>query len=566
MANISLLPTSYPTTIDTYTTQVPGDIVRATHYNGLAGAVIALETFVNTILVPGVVFTDGSVPFAGPTGLLTQDNASFSFDDAANRLTVTNLTVPTGLTLTGATITGAPTWSSSQAITLSTAAQPNITSLGTLASNLLFVDATYDIGASGATRPRDLFLSRNAVIGGTLGLTGLATFATLTVTGTLTLTGATVAGAPTWSSAQAITLSTAAQPNITSLGTLAANLLFVDATYDIGASGATRPRDLFLSRNAVIGGTLGVTGAVTHSSTTVLTGAILSNLIFTDNTYDIGASGATRPRNLFLSGNLNVAGQLQNTAAVGFYIQGLTYANNSVDATNDIDIAIGMATSNDAAQANRRTMTLATALTKRSDAVWAVGTNAGMLDTGVVGDSDYYLWLIMRSDTGVVDVLSSLSSTDPTMPTNYDFKRLIGWFKRVAGTIVTFDTYETDGGGLEFIWDSPTLDINLANTLTTSRRTDAVKVPLNFSVEAHLNVILTDAGTNNSIIYCPDQADLAPSYTAAPLANVEANTTGNPTQLFVRTSAAGLIAARSTTATMNLYAVSTMGFTWGRRN
>src|SRR3990167_734372 len=42
---------------------------------------------------------------------------------------------------------------------------------------------------------------------------------------------------------------------------LAHHLLFVDATYDIGASGATRPRDLFLSRNATIGGTLTVSGA-----------------------------------------------------------------------------------------------------------------------------------------------------------------------------------------------------------------------------------------------------------------------------------------------------------------
>ena len=50
--------------------------------------------------------------------------------------------------------------------------------LGTnhLAHDLLFVDATYDIGKSGATRPRDFFLSRNATIGGTLGVTGVATF------------------------------------------------------------------------------------------------------------------------------------------------------------------------------------------------------------------------------------------------------------------------------------------------------------------------------------------------------------------------------------------------------
>src|SRR5512142_248760 len=39
---------------------------------------------------------------------------------------------------------------------------------GNILSDLLFTDATYDIGKSGATRPRDLFLSRNAVVGGNL--------------------------------------------------------------------------------------------------------------------------------------------------------------------------------------------------------------------------------------------------------------------------------------------------------------------------------------------------------------------------------------------------------------
>ena len=40
------------------------------------------------------------------------------------------------------------------------------------------------------------------------------------------------------------------------------DLLFVDATYDIGKAGATRPRDLFLSRNETVGGTLLVTGGI----------------------------------------------------------------------------------------------------------------------------------------------------------------------------------------------------------------------------------------------------------------------------------------------------------------
>lgn len=95
-----------------------------------------------------------------------------------------------------------------------------------------------------------------------------ATFASPTFTGTVTLTGSTVAGTPTWSSNQAITLSTAAQPNVTSLGTLAANLLFTDATYDIGQSGATRPRNLYLSGTATIGGAITASGSINIPSGT----------------------------------------------------------------------------------------------------------------------------------------------------------------------------------------------------------------------------------------------------------------------------------------------------------
>lgn len=210
------------------------------------------------------------------------------------------------------------------------------------------------------------------------------------------------------------------------------------------------------------------------------------------------------------------------------------------------------------------------AITKQLDVAWAVGTGAGGLDTGAIGNSDYYIWLITRIDTGVVDALFSLSSTAPTMPASYTLKKLIGWFKRVGGTIVLFHTYETEGGGLELLWDSPTLDINLANTLTTARRIDAVKVPLNFSVIANLNAIINDATTSNSVyIYCPDMADLPPNQSAVtPLATMFSSSTvaRSEANLFIRTSAAGLIAARADLATVDNYCVATLGFRWARRN
>lgn len=67
------------------------------------------------------------------------------------------------------TISGAWTFSGNQTfngnVSLGNAASDTLTITATIISNLLFTDATYDIGASGATRPRDLFLSRTALVG-----------------------------------------------------------------------------------------------------------------------------------------------------------------------------------------------------------------------------------------------------------------------------------------------------------------------------------------------------------------------------------------------------------------
>jgi len=113
----------------------------------------------------------------------------------------------------------------------------------------------------------------------------------------------------------------------------------------------------------------------------------------------------------------------------GYYFGlGLTTA---ADAANDITVATGAAASD---TTNYDLMQLTSAITKQIDAAWAVGNNAGGLDTGSVGNNTYYIWLIRRPDTGVVDALYSLSSTAPTMPANYTQKRLIGQVTRTSAT------------------------------------------------------------------------------------------------------------------------------------
>ncbi len=245
------------------------------------------------------------------------------------------------------------------------------------------------------------------------------------------------------------------------------------------------------------------------------------------------------------------------------WMQGLVPSNNAGDAVNDLDFTAGQCRDD----TNVRNIVTA-ALTKRSDATFVVGTNQGMLDTGAIADGNYDGYDILRTDTGITDKLCCVEGAAPSMPSGYTLKRRTFWFKRVAGTIVAFKAIEIEGGGLGWLWTSPTLDINLANTLTTARRTDAVKVPLTFSVMASLNVQLNDAVTGYDVwIYSPDQADLAPSLGVTPLSNIRSGVAAATSQqMDVRTSAAGTIAARSNLATVDLYAVSTMGFEWSRRN
>ncbi len=103
-------------------------------------------------------------------------------------------------------------------------------------------------------------------------------------------------------------------------GTLTGNLLFTDATYDIGATGATRPRDLFLSRNAVIGGTLGVTGVATLTAQPILSSLTASRGVLTDASKGLvsAAAAVTNP----LSGDVG----LNNT---GLFFTGPTCAQGA---------------------------------------------------------------------------------------------------------------------------------------------------------------------------------------------------------------------------------------------
>jgi len=243
----------------------------------------------------------------------------------------------------------------------------------------------------------------------------------------------------------------------------------------------------------------------------------------------------------FVFNQLSLNGyQLGSALHIPNYLSGLTLSNNVTDPTNDIDIAVGACTDT----WNVKYLVLQSALTKQSDAAWAVGTNAGWLDTGTIADGSYHAWLIMRSDTGVVDSLLSLSATAPTMPANYDYKRRIGSVIRSGGAIVKFFQF-----GDKFLLDVPSTALAFTQPAIAALRV-LNDIPLGVRVEALIRAMATNGGSAfAATITSPDTADTAPSTTATPLADLAGASGAFDRETFsVMTDASGQVRTDATVA------------------
>lgn len=190
--------------------------------------------------------------------------------------------------------------------------------------------------------------------------------------------------------------------------TLGGNLNLV-AHNIVTSGGAGVTGDWPISGNATIGGTLGVTGAITGSAdvhagsgsafivgnsqlqtdgvgrndagtfqlftnaiarwNVLSTGHLTANV---DNTYDIGASGANRPRNLFLANNATIAG----TATAGTsFVAPLFTGNLTGNVTGNVSGSAGSV-----AAANLTGSTLAAGVTASS--LTSVGTLGSLSVSG----------------------------------------------------------------------------------------------------------------------------------------------------------------------------------------
>lgn len=117
------------------------------------------------------------------------------------------------------------------------------------------------------------------------------------------------------------------------------------------------------------------------------------------------------------------------------YLYGLTVANNTTDATNDLDIAAGSCLSTDNTTiANRVVLTLSTALVKRLDATWVTGTNqGGRASSAALADGTWHVYMIRVA--GVDDVGFDTSTTGANLVTDHGAThvRRIASVPRIAG-------------------------------------------------------------------------------------------------------------------------------------
>lgn len=222
---------------------------------------------------------------------------------------------------------------------------------------------------------------------------------------------------------------------------------------------------------------------------------------------------------------------------------GLRVSNSAGDPVNDLDIAVGACSSDDAVIANRVIMSLTSGLTKQLDVPWAVGTNqGGRMSAAAIADTTYHLFLIERVDTGVVDAGYDVSPTAPTLPANYSKARRIFSFRRVGGAIQLFSQ-----NGDEVLLLTPVLDIDVLNAGVAAVTRVLASVPTGVIMDAQITLHTVPVATNFVTYVSPLAVnDQAPSTTLAPLASLgfSAAVGEDYRPMTVRTDAANSIRTR----------------------
>lgn len=241
------------------------------------------------------------------------------------------------------------------------------------------------------------------------------------------------------------------------------------------------------------------------------------------------------------------AGDAVQVGLLRGYIDGLILATHATPTT--LNIASGVAMNS----TNALMLQLASAYTKTQSA-WAVGTGNGAWDgTGAAPTAAawFHWFVIRRPDTGVTDILFSLSATAPTLPANYTQFRRIGATLSIV-TSGNWTLFTQTGDKVE--WTTPINAINSAGNFTTATLVGfAVAVPTGVSVDVFGSGYFTGTTASNCAIFPTTQTGNTGYGSSILGLQVGASTNAGLTGTGVRTNTSGQVNVITGQVTSALY-------------
>ncbi|MET4722029.1 hypothetical protein ABIF63_006135 [Bradyrhizobium japonicum] len=201
------------------------------------------------------------------------------------------------------------------------------------------------------------------------------------------------------------------------------------------------------------------------------------------------------------------------------FISGLTLSNDAVTPNTILDIAAGVATSDDQAGIIK----LSSAITKSTGGAWAAGSGSNGMGNGLTIAANTWYFPFLAANAGSPDVWFDTSPVGANRPSGITDtkKRRIGAFKtNGSAQIIAFLHF-----GNDFLWSVPTNDY-IGNNPGTSAVLAALNTPAGIVTRAKVWVWMQSAETSpvrrTLLLTSPNQPATAP--TAGVLSSMAAGT------------------------------------------
>lgn len=221
--------------------------------------------------------------------------------------------------------------------------------------------------------------------------------------------------------------------------------------------------------------------ANTGASTVNVNSAGVKNLLKEDFSTALSANDIPTNRDVEFRYNGTAFGLVQNvvfatttTSGSSLLPSPITIANNSSDPNNDIDFSAGAFQFSDGSG-----QAVATAMTKRFDAIWAAGTGNGGLDTGSLSNNTtYYLYAIFNPTSFATDFIATATKGSPLLPSGFTKISYLAAFRTNGSAVIRNGSWSIGNGMYSFSF-KPTEAILVSSDaiFSTSEKTINLGIP-----------------------------------------------------------------------------------------